>query len=166
MTYYRETQGAALWVYVLLAGIIVVSVFWPLFVDIGREAEKEGQVLMISALAACITVSIVMNLMCLRTDVERERIYVRLGVLFPMMWWRLPLDDIDAVEVVEYRPIRDAGGWGYRLGKFNGRVCRYYNMRGNRGVLITTCQNKQHIIGSQTPEALAAAIREAVDRLH
>ena len=81
-----------------------------------------------------------------------------------MFWRRIPLDAIDAVLAVQYRPLRDAGGWGYRWGKYDGRRCWFYTMRGNRGVLIRTRDNRQHILGSQNPEALARAIQEALDK--
>jgi hypothetical protein len=36
-------------------------------------------------------------------------------------------------------------------------------MRGNRGVLVVTRDNKQHVVGSQDAEALAQALLTALD---
>ena len=160
MLYYRETQATGLWVYLLLLGVAVFSLYMPLYAGLA-EGEALSMELLLPTLLTVGTLPLVMNLLCLRTEVERERICIRLGFLFPMMWRRLPLDTIASVAVIRYRPLRDAGGWGYRWGKYEGRRCWYYSMRGNRGVLIITNDNKQHVVGSQNPQALAQAIRDA-----
>jgi hypothetical protein len=167
MITYKETQGAPIWVYIPLAVALAGGLFSLLLsvYTIGMD-DGEGQRIwasfFIPAAVLLIVFPLVVNLLALRTEVQRDQIYVYLGLLFPMMWKRLPLDSIASAEVVQYRPIRDAGGWGYRYGRYNGRACWYYNMRGDRGVLVVTRDNKQHIIGSQQPEALAAAIIAAL----
>lgn len=164
MQQYRETQRVALWVYALLAGIIFMTICWPLMTGIGMKEEKEFQVFLVSALAVAIVIPLVMNLLWLRTEVLTDKVYMRLGLLFPMMWRRIPLADIESVAVIAYRPLRDAGGWGYRLGRYEGERCWYYTMRGTRGVLVRTRDGKLHIIGSQVPEKLATAIESARTR--
>lgn len=160
MVYYTETQTVAFWVFILLAGIFVLTVFLPLCSgQTGRQQDGEG---LVAALLAVFLLPLVANLLCLRTEVRQDVIYLRLGFLFPMMWRRIPLDTVVSVEAVRYRPIRDAGGWGYRYGRYDGRSCWYYTMRGNRGVYILDADNRQHIVGSQDPERLAAAIRTAL----
>lgn len=163
MTYYRETQAAWLWLYALLLGVGFFSVVLPLWTGI-RDGEALFSSLFMTAGIGIITLPLVLNLLCLRTEVQRERVYITLGLLFPMMWRRIPLDTIEAVQVVRYRPLRDAGGWGYRWGKYDGRWCWYYTMRGNRGVLVRTCDHRQHIIGSREPEVLARALQEALEK--
>lgn len=160
MVYYTETQTVAFWVFILLAGIFVLTVFLPLCSgQTGRQQDGEG---LVATLVAAFLLPLVANLLCLRTEVRQDRIYVRLGFLFPMMWRRVPLDALVLVEAVKYRPVRDAGGWGYRYGRYDGRSCWYYTMRGNLGVRLVDDENRQHIVGSQDPEKLAAAIRMAL----
>lgn len=78
----------------------------------------------------------------------------------------IPLADIKEARVVEYRPIRQFGGWGIRCGKFENKKTGCYTMKGTRGVLLTlsrevrTCISKTNrlIIGSASPERLKIAL--------
>ena len=63
-------------------------------------------------------------------------------------------ENILCVEAVQYRPIRDYGGWGIRIGR-NGRA---YNVSGNMGVMINLKDGKTFLIGSQKSEILAQII--------
>ncbi|HOC70160.1 MAG TPA: hypothetical protein PKO23_15240 [Candidatus Hydrogenedentes bacterium] len=162
MTYYQEKQGTGLWVYLLLLAVGFVTVYIPLYARFS-EGKAMTLELLLGPILALATLPLVLNLLCLRTKVEEDRIYIRLGWLFPMMWRRIPLASIVSVEVIRYRPLRDAGGWGYRWGRYRGRRCWYYSMRGNRGVLVVTRDNKQHVVGSQDAEALAQALLTALD---
>ena len=67
-------------------------------------------------------------------------------------------DAISAVEVVQYHPVRDYGGWGLRFGRDGERV---YNARGDRGVRMHLRDGSRLLIGSQHPEQLALAIEAA-----
>ncbi|BAK64999.1 hypothetical protein SLG_03240 [Sphingobium sp. SYK-6] len=71
---------------------------------------------------------------------------------------RVPLTDIAQVEAVAYRPLRDFGGWGLRV----GREGRMYSARGNRAVKIVLRNGKVLFIGSQQPEKLAGSILAAL----
>lgn len=164
MTYYRETQTIWPWMMVLLLGVVLITVFIPLWFGVQAGRDREAAEFVTPMIISLALMPLVLNLMCLRTDVQRDQVYVRLGFFFPMMWRRIPLDSIAEVRVVQYRPLRDVGGWGYRLGRFEGTRCWYYTMRGREGVLILTDDNRQHIIGSQDPDSLVRAIRMASEK--
>ena len=73
-------------------------------------------------------------------------------------------DEIHRYEAVTYRPLREYGGWGYRIG---GRGNRALTISGKRGVrLHGRHENKpdgrpwQLLLGSQRHDALYAAIRQ------
>ena len=63
-------------------------------------------------------------------------------------------ENILCVEAVHYRPIRDYGGWGIRIGR-NGKA---YNVSGNMGVMVNLEDGKRFLIGSQKSELLAQII--------
>jgi len=65
-----------------------------------------------------------------------------------------PFETIHSVEAVQYRPVRDYGGWGIRYGR-NGKV---YNVSGNKGVMINLKDGGSFLIGSQQNELLAQSI--------
>ena len=65
-------------------------------------------------------------------------------------------DEIVSFEPVEYHPVKEFGGWGVRWGKNRSRAL---NVSGNLGVRIVNGEGRMFLIGSQTPDQLAAAIR-------
>ncbi|MDD5339605.1 MAG: DUF1648 domain-containing protein [Dehalococcoidales bacterium] len=94
----------------------------------------------------------------LRVSVTKELITVKFGMLGSGIL-KLKTDEIDSLELKEFSPMADFGGYGIR---FNGKVTAYY-LRGSRGVLFTTTKGKQYLIGSDRPEelyAVAQAVRQ------
>lgn len=61
-------------------------------------------------------------------------------------------------EAVTYRPVRQFGGWGIRIG---AKGARAYSMSGDRAVALTLDDGTQIYLGSLEPEVLAAAIDRA-----
>ena len=98
----------------------------------------------------------------LTTTVTSRELTVRYGPLYGI---RLPLSEIVRAEALQYRPIREYGGWGIR----GSRRHRAVNAKGDRGVLITRSDGGTLLIGSQKPrellEALARAGVSTEDRL-
>jgi hypothetical protein len=147
---YEETQLFPLFVYALLLVGLAVEVG-----AVGSALMKSGQSMqanlgIIAAMAACN--ALVMNLLVLRTRVDATELYLCLGWL-PLFWTRIPLESIQDLRCVTYRPLRDAGGWGMRFGRFEDFPCRYWNARGNQGVLVVTAKHR-YIVGSQRSEDL------------
>lgn len=95
----------------------------------------------------------------LRISVMPEYVFVRLGML-GINLLTLPTRDIEEINVHSFAPLHDFGGYGIR---FN-REMKAYFFRGSRGVKITTKQGKKYLIGSDTPERLAAAIGFVTDK--
>jgi hypothetical protein len=88
------------------------------------------------------------------TRVEPGAVTVRYGFLYRTS---IPTSDIRMAEAVQYRPVRDYGGWGIR-GMGSRRAL---NTRGNRGVLLTRNDGSTLLIGSQRPRDLLAALANA-----
>jgi hypothetical protein len=61
------------------------------------------------------------------------------------------------VVAILYNPIRDYGGWGIWYGR--GSKGNAYNVSGNKGVLLTTCDGAKVLIGSRDTKVLAQTIR-------
>jgi hypothetical protein len=102
----------------------------------------------------------ILNVLPMKTSVDRHEVRVRFGRLFPMYVERIAIANVAALRPVEYRPIRDAGGWGIRWGRFEAKRARYLNARGHRGVLIEG-EKLRLVIGSADPDKLASAIEQA-----
>lgn len=70
----------------------------------------------------------------------------------------IALADIALVEVADYHPIRQFGGWGWRFGRHGSRQ---YAMAGRTAVRLTLADGRHIYLGSGDPERLAGAIRSA-----
>jgi len=88
-----------------------------------------------------------------RTQVTRDTVTVRIGLL-GIKLLKLNTADIAVVQVHSFSPLHDFGGYGIR---FNREMQAYY-LQGDRGVKITARNGKTYLIGSDHPEHLAAVI--------
>jgi len=80
----------------------------------------------------------------------------------------IPLSEIQEARVIEYKPLRQFGGWGIRSGKFEGEKTGCYSMKGNKGLLLSlthkvrVCLLKTNrvIIGCNDPEKLKVSLEK------
>jgi hypothetical protein len=93
-----------------------------------------------------------------RTMITRKEVVVRFGIPgFRVL--RLALPEIAAVELHDFSPLKDFGGYGIR---FNGEMKAYFQ-RGTRGVKLTTVGGKRYLIGSDRPEFLYAVVKASTE---
>jgi hypothetical protein len=139
---FREVQRfRQLWLWALLAFVCVVSV-----VSIGPVG-----------LAVAGVVVVFMWSLRLETEVREDGVYLKLAPLhrsFQHVAW----DAIESVESVRYRPLLEYGGWGIRWRP--GKLA--YNVSGSRGVRLGRPDDRELLVGSQRPDELATAIRNAI----
>ena len=64
-------------------------------------------------------------------------------------------EDIEKIEVREYKPLREFGGWGIRFGS---RGAKAFNTRGKVGIDILLKDGRKRLIGTQKGEDALAAI--------
>jgi hypothetical protein len=95
----------------------------------------------------------------MRLEVQVTRTDLRFR-MFPLhlQWREFPLATIVEAEAVTYRPVREYGGWGIRI----GRKGMAYNVSGNWGVQITLESGRSFLLGSLQPEKLASAIHSGM----
>lgn len=147
--YFEETQRFGVWIYGVLIGLAGLIGF------IG------GSVGAASATTAPIVLLILATVFfaAARQETVADREGVRIKTLYFVRRF-ISYTDIVTAEAVTYRPLGDFGGWGYRLSA-NGKA---YNMRGDRGVQLTLVDGGRVLIGSQRPDALAAALYKGMNR--
>jgi hypothetical protein len=93
----------------------------------------------------------------LETEVRDDGLYLKLAPLhrsFRHVAW----EAIESVESVRYRPLLEYGGWGIRWRP--GKLA--YNVSGSRGVRLGRPDDRELLVGSQRPDDLATAIRNAI----
>lgn len=92
----------------------------------------------------------------LKTEVTSEGIVMDYPPFIRRRLYRW--EDIESAEVRQYHPIREYGGWGWRLGLFGkGRA---FNVAGNKGLQLVLRNGKRVLIGTQHPDDLRAALEQ------
>lgn len=158
---FEERQRFAIWVYMaLIVPVAVVLCGALLATGMAGTPPWNPHAPFLVALLVLFLALFILNLLFLQTQVSSGTLYLRMGLVFPVMWKRMDAASIETVRCVAYRPLIQAGGWGWRLGWFKGRFCWFFNARGRQGVLVETGQQR-YIIGSQDPERLRDAIEKA-----
>ncbi|SFL50858.1 hypothetical protein SAMN04487950_4059 [Halogranum rubrum] len=127
---------------------------WALLAFVGVVSVVAGGP--IGVIVAGVIVAFVWSLK-LETEVRADGLYVKFAPLhrsFRHVAWA----DVDSVEAVTYRPLREYGGWGIRFRQ--GGLA--YNVSGSEGVRIGRPDDRELLIGSQRPYDLARAMRDAM----
>lgn len=96
-------------------------------------------------------------LLQMTTEVTPTEVRVWFGWL-PVYRRAVPVSAIRSQELVQYRPIRDHGGWGLRWSRDGERIL---TARGDRGVRLELLDGTRLLIGSQRCEELAETLERA-----
>lgn len=145
--HFREVQR--------FSGLVTVAAALALAYGIALQFIPKGWPGGISLIVAPLTLLLMYAVLKLVTEVRDDGLYVR---MFPLPFRRISWDEIESYYVRTYRPIREYGGWGMRLG-IAGKA---YNAWGNRGVQLILRSGHRVLLGSQMPESLEAAIANFV----
>ena len=77
---------------------------------------------------------------------------------FPNWYIKLQPDEIKSIEEIEYRPIKDFGGLGWRIGRKDGKWKRGYLVWLQKGIEIETMNGKYYVFGTDNPQAILSAL--------
>ena len=144
---FSEQQGFSR---IIINGLFVLVVL--LFLALAWQSQTQG-LLVGAALVAVLWALMLAAKMT--TQVVDDGVTIR--TLF-FINRHISYDEIVTAQSVVYKPLRDFGGWGYRIGP-GGKA---YNMSGNLGVQLVLTRERRVLIGSQKPDDLAAAINGAM----
>jgi hypothetical protein len=158
----QRFRNVALWA-VFAGSFALVAVFCgygaflkPLSETLWRELPDPMKVRIIAAGLAVVFFSGMLGVLLqakLITEVRPDGLYIRWYPLHFSMQ-KIPLENVERIEALTYRPIKDYRGWGIRKG-CGGKA---YNIHGDRGVRINYANGSHVLIGSQNPAMLAEAI--------
>jgi hypothetical protein len=150
---FREDQRFTqpwLWALVIVAAVAV----WVVVVAqlVGSGGEESGWALAILAVVVGVGLPVLFATIRLTVEVFTDRVEIRFR---PFVRRTIEFDSVIGAEAVTYRPVREYGGWGVK-GWSRRKVA--YNVRGDRGVLLTLVDGRTVLLGSQRAPDLEAAI--------
>ena len=148
---FKEVQRIdTLWPLLILAVTLVSN--WILYF---RLHESNLDFFYISVPTAML-LSGILVMTKLTTLIDTDGIYFR---LFPfqlrsrLIYWH----EIESIEVRNYKPIKEFGGWGLRWSR-HGKA---YSVRGSEGIQLILKDKKRILIGTR----MSKKVREVVERL-
>ena len=159
-TQFRERTSWPGWVNAIFWGAIIVSCY-PLLAGWDTQLDFSTRLLIVgSILGGAVGFKILLG--GLTVLVQETRVFVHLGAV-PLIRTKVPFVDILGLASVEYRPIREFGGWGVRgWGKKKA-----WTARGDRAVVLSLVGDRELYIGSDHPQRLEERIRAvAGEQLH
>jgi|AntRauMFilla1563_2_1112583.scaffolds.fasta_scaffold02639_5 hypothetical protein len=93
---------------------------------------------------------IILNLK-LETRIDQSGVSFR---YFPFIrsWRKYPKETIQSISVINYSPITDYGGWGFK----GNKTTKAYSILGDRGLLLDVGEKKKIMIGTLKAKELEA----------
>jgi hypothetical protein len=160
--YFSETQRFSVWITLLVVlaggssiGVFLVGFFVQFVQDEpwGSNPMSDGALAITGGILITVGAGLIWLFATLKlvTEIHTDSVAIRFA---PMRKKTIRLDQIAGVEIREFRPIRDFGGWGIRAAK----GVRAYLVSGRRGVQLSILDGNDLLIGSQRPEELEAAL--------
>ena len=146
------------------AGVFIIGYFlWAAYVQLVRGEPFGDQPMGDRALAVTGLLYILLGVFFiyvflhsrLITEVLPDGVAYRF-IPFHRRFKRIYMSDVDKYWARDYKPVREYGGWGMRVGL--GGVGRAYNVSGSRGVQFVFKDGKRLLIGSQRADQMVSAI--------
>lgn len=153
-TVYRERTNWPGWVKAIFTTAIVVSCY-PLLAGWDTDLGL-GIRLLIVGMTVGVALVVKLLLGGMTVLVQETRIIIQMGTL-GIIKKTIAFADIEWIESLQYRPIREFGGWGIRGW---GRR-RAWTIRGDRAVALGLADDREFLIGSDYPMRLEERIRAA-----
>ncbi len=146
------------WLWLLIIAVTGV-IFWgfvqQIIMGIPFGNNPAPDVVQYLALAISIGLIVFFRIIALYTRVDARGVTWRFTILHRKerhISWK----EIATAQVIRYRPIRDYGGWGYRLGG-GGKA---YSVAGSYGLKIILYKGKKLLIGTQKPDELKRVLQQ------
>jgi hypothetical protein len=144
-TFYEKQKFNQLWVLLILGFSFIAACISAYVSSMNTES---------------VIALIVIGIICLLfTSINLESKIDTVGISYRMTPFELKYktikwEDLESVEVRTYSPIKEFGGWGWRIG--NSGSAR--NIKGNKGIQTIQRSGKKLLIGTQKPKFAEASI--------
>jgi hypothetical protein len=143
------------WIWIILLGVLAYEI--KLTIDLIQMEDVDGRSLS-AYLLIMLPILLVLALFAfskLYTRIDETGIEVVFKP-FSFSRRRFKWDEIVQANSITYSPIKDFGGWGYRI-SLRGKGTAM-NVKGNKGIELKLNNGKSFTIGTQKPEEAMRAI--------
>lgn len=150
---FSETQGFNKWWHYMLAALpmsfFIVSFLGVQFDIMSTKNNEKEPLVFISMILIAVGFFIWFRFLKLNTTIHQSGIEVNFKWI-PFCKRKISWADIQSIEIIEYSPLYDYGGWGVRYSMSGKGWC--YNVSGKMGIKLTLNNGKPFLIGTQKPE--------------
>jgi hypothetical protein len=148
--FYERQYFRQKWLTGLFAILLLLVIGFPM-IDMYAEPDRQAELISTMTISGVLMLALMVTIrqLSLQVWVMADAIHIR---FWPFVHHRIiQMSEVGRHEAVTYRPIVEYGGWGQR-GAGNDRV---FNVRGNRGVMLSFNNGGTLLIGSQQSDEFA-----------
>lgn len=152
--FYEVQRFRHWWGWVLLLGVdalMLWGVIQQLLFGKPWGTDPTSDTALVITAVVIIALSIALLRSKLITYIDAEGVYVKYFP-FHLRYKRYDWNNISSVYLRRYSPLREYGGWGFRVSLKSGRA---YNMSGNQGLQLVLMNGRRVLVGTRQPEQLA-----------
>jgi len=137
----QKFKNKVIWLIVLLLNCIALfGIIKQLIYKIPFGENPAPNFILVLGFITTLLLLAMLFLIYLKVTINENEIIVH---FYPFTKKVIQLSEIKNIEIVEYRPLKDYGGWGIRYGK-KGMA---YTIGGKQGLSITLINNTNILIG-------------------
>lgn len=150
----EEQSFTQWWIWVLLIAALagISAAFYTNY-----QATTEYILSMTFGYGITVIVMVFIGTMKLKSRIDERGVSFKFWPIF-MKEKHFAWQEIEKAEVIQYSPIQDYGGWGYRF--TFGNKGKAVNVRGNMGLKLHFKKGKPFLIGTQKAEELKAILKQ------
>lgn len=142
--------------------LIWVAMAMAIGVSVYRFIQENGDEGFITPFIILGVVIILLLSIRLKTRIDEQGIHVQMFP-FHLKYVTYSWSELYDAEVVTYSPMGDYGGWGVRV-SLRGKG-KAFNVKGDKGIKITTADGKTRMIGTQQEDEARRAIESYKERI-
>ncbi|WP_339876996.1 hypothetical protein [uncultured Algoriphagus sp.] len=148
---FKETQSyVGSWVmYVIILTELPVLILLIVLYATSQKKQEMALALGLVVGTMVLILGLISNLK-LETRIDPKGISFRYKP-FILKWRQFPKEAIKYAKVINYSPLTDFGGWGFK----GNKTTKAYSVLGNEGLLINVGEKKKILIGTMKSKELA-----------
>ena len=153
MRVFEERQRFTQWWFfaiqaVVILGVLYIAYDWYQNKYIVGAANRNEAIVMVLVVVLTIVPISILSFLSLQTRIDERGIHYRF-VPFHRTERKIEWKELGQCYTRKYNPIKEFGGWGYRVSFGKGKA---YNVKGNQGIQLETQDGKKLLLGTQKPE--------------